>query len=120
MAKTSPTQRTLKLLRSRGLRCGIVERYNAFTKQRYDLFGFIDIVALSEDMGFLGVQSCGQSFSAHLKKIVEEKSEDCRLWLKSGGKVLLIGWRKLKKKRGGKAMYWSPREKWITLEDLDG
>ena len=119
MAKgLSPTQRTLRALRERGCICGIVERFNAFVGPhgiRQDLFGFIDIIALYPD-GIVGIQSCGSSFSAHDKKILE--NEIAPDWLKTGGKIELWGWRKIKLKRGGKAMRWSPRLKAYTLDDF--
>ena len=120
---TSATQRTLRELKNRGLVCGMVERFNRFAGPhgiRQDLFGFIDIIALDPEQGIIGIQSCGQSFSEHLKKITEERNEECFEWLRCGGKVELWGWRKLKVKRGGKAMRWQPRIKIITLEDLNG
>jgi len=118
----SATQRTLRELRNQGRICGIVEKYNRFAGpfgKNFDLFGFIDIIALDPERGIIGVQSCGQSFSAHLKKITEERNEECFEWLRCGGKVELWGWRKVKLQRGGKAMRWRPRIKEITLKDLD-
>ena len=118
MARITPTQRTLRELRNRGLVCGIVERYNSYTSTRHDLFGFIDIIALCPERGIIGVQSCGQSFSEHRKKIVEERTQQAKDWLECGGVIELWGWRKIKVKRGGKAMIWSPRIEEITLNDL--
>jgi len=123
MAKgLSNTQRTLRALRDRGMMCGIVERWNQYAGKfgiRMDLFGFIDIIALdSERHCILAIQSCGSSFAAHKKKITEEKINEVIEWLKCGGKIELWGWRKLKLKRGGKAMRWKPRVEQITLESL--
>jgi len=100
------TARTLKYLRDQGFKCGMVERFNSFTKQRFDLFGIIDIIAIKEHL-VVGVQSCGQAYSEHYKKMIT--SESSIDWLESGSELMLIGWRKLKKKRGGKAMYYAPR-----------
>lgn len=108
------TSRTLELLRERGFRCGIVERYNQFTKQRHDLFGIIDIIAIKHGQIY-GVQSCGSSYAEHKRKILDTMYGV--YWLEAGGELLLVGWRKIKKKRGGKAMIWSPREYKFTLED---
>lgn len=122
MAKgLSATQRTLRYLRQQGRICGIVEKFNPYVGEygiRQDLFGFIDIIALDPERGIIAIQSCGQSFAAHLKKILEEKTDDSIEWLKCGGKIELWGWRKLKLKRGGKAMRWTPRVKEIKLEDI--
>ena len=118
----SPTQRTLRALRDQGRICAIVEKFNQHAGPfgvRQDLFGFIDIIALDPERGIIGVQSCGQAFSEHYRKITEERYSECLEWLKCGGKVELWGWRKIKVKRGGKAERWSPRIQEITTKDLE-
>jgi len=114
----TPTQRTLKYLRDNGFVCGIVERFiSAYARHgiRIDLFGIIDIIAI-KDGEIRGVQSCGQAFSEHNKKILA--SENSVKWIRSGGILQLIGWRKLLKKRGMKAKEWVPRIKVFTREDF--
>lgn len=117
------TQRTLKGLRALGLKCGIVERFLYFAGphgKRVDLFNIIDIIALDYKRGVVGVQSCGSSYSAHLKKMLEEHRQDSIDWLQTPGTVLeLWAWRKIKKKRGGKQLVWRPRIKIITVKDLE-
>ena len=119
---TSPTQRTIRELKNQGRKCGIVERYNAFVGPhgiRQDLFGIIDIIALDPERGVVGIQSCGQDFAAHERKILEERAQDAIDWLETPGASLeLWGWRKVKVKRGGKAVRWSPRIRVFTLEDV--
>jgi len=119
MAGLSPTQRTLKYLKDRNYIAGIVERFvsipGTFGK-RIDLFNFIDIIAIKETETW-GIQSCGQAFAEHDKKILENTTAP--LWLKAGNKIKLIGWRKIKKKRGGKAMIWEPRIKIYTPGDFN-
>ena len=124
MAGLSPTQRTLAYLKEQGIICGICERWIPNPRMpgggiRSDLFGFIDIIAISKADGVVGIQSCGQDFSGHKKKILEERREEVIEWLEAGAKLQLIGWRKLKLHRGGKAMRWTPRIEEITLETLD-
>ena len=118
---TSPTQRTLKELRKRGYRVDIVERWIPIPGghgRRRDLFNIIDILALSTDF-ILGVQSCGNSFSAHWKKLTEDEAENTWDWLSMPYTRLEIwAWRKVKVKRGGKAVRWEPRIKAITLADV--
>lgn len=117
MSGLSPTQRTLRELRQQGRVCGIVERFNSFVGPhgiRQDLFGFIDIISLDPERGIVGVQSCGSSFSAHKRKILEECTMNAIEWLNSGGVIEIWGWRKVKLKRGGKAMRWRPRVEEIT------
>ena len=118
----TPTQRTLKALKEQGRVCGIVERFHMYAGPhgiRQDLFGFIDIIALDRKLGIIAVQSCGQSFAAHYRKITEERYHECAEWLRCGGRVELWGWRKVKHKRGGVAMRWKPRVREITQKDLD-
>lgn len=117
----SPTQRTLRELRQQGRICGIVERFNSFVGPhgvRQDLFGFIDIIALCPERGIVGVQSCGQSFSQHRRKIIDDCTDNALEWIKSGGVIELWGWRKVKVKRLGKAVVWRPRIEEITKELL--
>ena len=118
MASTSPTQRTLALLKNEGFTAGIVERFIKFGQfgKRIDLFNIIDIIAIKPGE-LWGIQSCGQAFAEHDKTILEH--ENTPKWLEAGGKLQLIGWRKLKKVRGGKAMHWVPRIKIYTLEDFN-
>ena len=110
MAGISPTQRTIKCQKDLNRTYGIVERFIQRPGSfgfRKDLFGWIDIISISRAEGIIGVQSCGQGFSEHVKKI---KAEPLVItWLESGGKGELWGWRKVKKKRGGKAMIWKAR-----------
>lgn len=112
----SNTQRTLHLLRSMGRSCGIVERFIHNKKVgpgiRSDLYGFIDIIAIKPGEGIYGVQSCGADFKAHYNKIVHDKRQEAIRWLKSGGMIEIISWRKLK-------TGIDPRIYEITLEDFD-
>jgi hypothetical protein len=86
-----------------------------------DLFGIIDIIALDPERGVVGVQSTGTAFAEHERKLLEEKTQECFDWLSTPGTVLeLWGWRKVKLKRGGKAMRWAPRIREFTLADFGG
>lgn len=114
----SYTQRTLAWLRQRGLVVDIAERFNDWAGGKHDLFGFIDIVALDvKDGRIIGVQSTGPSGHAeHRRKILAEpKAID---WLKAGGRIWLVSWRKLLVKRGGKLRTWQPRVEEITIRDF--
>ncbi len=72
-----------------------------------DLFGFIDILCVDEQ-GITAIQSCGASYAAHMRTITEECRGQVLQWLKVAG-LALYAWRKVKLKRGGKAMRWKPR-----------
>ena len=111
------TVRTLKYLRDEGYNTGIVERFIPHKKIRIDLFGFADIVALRYGDPILAVQSCGEDYAAHYRKIIAEKN--ARLWIISGGDVILIGWRKLKAKRGGRQTKWTPRIHFFEDQDFN-
>ena len=116
---TTPTQRTLAALRDMGRVCAIVEKWNAYARIRQDMFGIIDIIALDRVRGVVGVQSCGTDFAGHHKKFINDRAQECIQWLETPGTVLeLWGWRKVKVKRGGKAMVYRPRVKEYTLVDF--
>jgi hypothetical protein len=119
---TSPTQRTIRALKDQGRVCAIVERFNQHVGPygiRQDLFGIIDIIALDPERGVVGIQSCGEAFAAHERKILEERAQESIDWLSTPGTVLeLWGWRKVKLKRGGKAVRWQPRMREFTLADF--
>ena len=117
----SPTQRTLAALREIGRTVDICERWIRNPKHpaggfRKDMFGFLDIVCLDPVQGIVGVQSCGQDFKAHIDKITIECKENAVKWLECNGKIEVWGWRKVKLKRGGKAMRWKPRFARIFLD----
>ena len=116
--------RTMGVLRGRGDKCAVVERFNPHAGdhgKRQDLFGIADILVLDPARGFVGVQVCGTDFASHVRKLTEECAQETVDWLNTpGGFVELWGWRKLKKKRGGKALIWTPRIQEITLKDIMG
>ena len=110
MGSISPTQRTLKANRNLDRICGIVEKFQQYGGKfgiRQDLFGFIDIIAIDEFEGIVAIQSTGQDWSGHIKKIMELE-EIVLKWLHHAP-LELWSWRKVKKVRGGKAMIWKPR-----------
>ena len=112
----------MRELRNQGRRCAIVEKWNMHVGPhgvRQDLFGIIDVIALDPQRGVVGVQSCGMNFAEHERKFFEERAEECIDWLSTPGTALeLWGWRKVKLKRGGKAMRWQPRIREFTLADF--
>lgn len=112
---TKSAQRTLKVLKDLGYDCGVVEHWNPYAKQRKDLFDFIDIIAITDE-GVVAVQACDSSFKAHDRKILNNKY--AKRWIKTNP-IQLWGWRKVKKKRGGKMMVWKPRFKKYKEEDFE-
>lgn len=118
-SSTSPTQRTIKALRKDGFECGVVERFNPHGGPhgiRQDLFGFIDVIAVSTE-GVIGVQCCaGSGHAAHKTKILA--NDIAPQWIRAGGRIQIWSWSKKKLKRGAKAMRWQPRMEELTALDL--
>lgn len=102
----SPTQRTLAECRKRGWTAAVVERWNPHARIRQDLFGCIDIVALTPN-GILGIQACaGSSHVARMTKSLAEPRLSA--WRDAGGGFAVWSWAK----RGarGKRKTWTLRE----------
>lgn len=115
----SPTQRTLAHIRARGYTCQVVEKWNPYggarkpdgtaVGNRVDLFGIIDIIALSQSEGIIGIQATsGGNMMARVHKSLAEPR--LTQWLTSGGRFQVWGWRKLKGR-------WKPRIVRVHLKD---
>lgn len=129
MAKSSPTQKTLKFFRDLGLRSAVTEKFNSHAKVRQDLFGWCDGISLLGDESrklarqaetelwitgpfIIGWQTCaGASHAARRAKMLA--SDGLRDWLAAGGVALLISWSK-KGPRGARKA-WTARIERITL-----
>lgn len=93
MSKTTPTQRSLKLMRERGYLCEIVEKRVPFKPITKDLFGFIDLLCVA-DGEIVGVQTTSRTnIAARIKKIAEH--ENVAAVRKAGLKILVHGWGKM-------------------------
>lgn len=120
MAKTSPTQRSLKLLKDTGWNAEVVERWIHAIMRKQDLFNCIDIVAIR--FGELaGVQvTSGSNVSARIAKIKKEPM--MVKWLEANGTLYVHGWREVVayRKNGKKAKRkrWECRVVPITLDML--
>lgn len=102
----SPTKRTLRYLRDLGYQADVVEHWNPHARIRQDLFGFIDVIAVSA-AGTLAVQATsGSNVSSRVAKI--ESHPNLRAVLDAGWQVVVHGWRKNSKGR------WVLREVEIT------
>lgn len=112
---SSPTQRTLAQLKATGHRCQVVEQFCQYSRQRIDLFGFIDIVAVRERL--VGLQcTSGSNHSSRVKKIVTECREDALAWINAGGTIEVWSWKRYKKAVNRR--FWRPRIDVITAEDF--
>ncbi len=113
----SPTQRSKEILTENGWHPEVVEHWNAFTRRRHDMFGFTDILAIKAwEKPMLVQTTTGTNFAARKAKIVH--SDLAPIALRSGFRIFVHGWRKLKVKRGGKAIRWVIRCEEITLADF--
>lgn len=109
----TPTARTLAHARKLGFLIGVVERYNSFTRQRADLFGFVDLIACRPGVGVIGIQATTGDHHAERKaKILT--NPDLPTILASGLRVELWTW----SKRGdrGKRKCWTLRREEITAD----
>jgi len=106
----SPTARSLQYAKRHGWPAQVVERWNPYAKVRHDLFGCIDLVALTGSI--LGIQACaGSSHSARLKKAMAEPR--LLTWLQCAAHFEVWSWAK----RGarGKAKRWTLRRTAVEL-----
>lgn len=112
---TSPTARTLETLRALGYTAQVVEHWNPHAKIRQDLFGWVDVIAIHPQHGFLGVQA---TTSDHLANRATKAMAEPRLrvWLAAGGRAECWGWAK----RGprGAVKRWTCTRRQLTLDDL--
>jgi hypothetical protein len=103
------------MLRDEGWSAEVVEKWNPHVRQRKDLFGFADVLAMKPDERPMLLQvTSGSNTAARIAKIKDEPL--AAIALQSGFQIAVHGWRKLKLKRGGKAMRWSPKIE--NIEDL--
>ena len=110
--RTSPTQRSLKLLRDRGFRAAVVEKRIPGMDVTQDMYGFIDIHAMQPSVGFLAVQTTsGPNVAARIQKIKELPA--AREWLLCYGLIVVHGWRKVGA-RGARKL-WECREVQLVL-----
>lgn len=120
MAKRYPyTQKTLKWAREKGWTCHVVEKFNRFSNKREDMFGIIDIVAMT-GCEIVGIQSTSYgSRKPHIKTLTHTQAKSTAKWLQSNGGLILVSWKRVKRVRGGKAFKYVPVVDEITLEDLE-
>jgi len=95
-ASRSPTQRSLEYLRELGYHCEVVEKWNSFTRQRKDLGGWCDILAIRKDE-VLAVQVTASAVADRIKKITD--SDTVAKVREAGIRIEVHGWRKNSKGR---------------------
>lgn len=109
---SSPTQRSLALLRKIWPLVAVTEHYNSFSRMRHDLFGFVDVLCCRQD-SILAVQTTsGSNVAARFNKIALLPS--VVHWLSNPACRLVIhGWRKVGAR--GKRKLWEVREVEVVL-----
>lgn len=111
----SPTQRSLNYIRKQGCLVGITERYNSFIKQRFDLFGFADLLFVSGEYVVLVQTTSRSNLNARIAKVKSNAS--AAIWLQSPNrKIHCHGWSK--KGPRGKRKTWVLDIVEISLSDL--
>jgi carbonic anhydrase len=98
----TPTARTLAFLRKAGWLAWVVEKWIPQTRQRSDLFGFIDVLAIREGETLAVQSTSGSNVSSRVKKITEH--ENVARVRAAGWAIHVHGWRKNAKGR------WELRE----------
>lgn len=115
-AMSSPTSRSLALLRKRGMIAEVVERWSPWPKPhgcRHDFLSCIDILSFSKEgseRGVLGVQAT--SLGNTSSRVAKAKCvPNLRHWLKAGNTFSVWGWAKKKNR-------WHCKEVPLSLSDL--
>lgn len=109
---SSPTQRSLSLLRSRGYLVAVVEHWNQFSCRRNDLFGVADLIAIKPGEILLVQTTSYSNLWARRTKITTHEN-----WLAirtAGFAFHLHGW---KSKANGKRRLWECREEVLCDPD---
>lgn len=112
---SSPTSRTLALLREQGWTAEVVERWIAQSRTRKDLFGIADIVAFNERLVMLVQTTSTPNMSVRISKIVAIP-EAFEWQMHPNRLIAVIGWRKYRKAQDGK--FWRPTVRYVGERDF--
>lgn len=104
---SSPTARSLALLRELGYTAKVVEHWNPYAKIRQDLFG-VDILALKPGEKVLVIQATtGSNHAARRMKLLD--AGFIELWTSAGARLEVWSWGK-QGPRGGRKVWTARRE----------
>jgi hypothetical protein len=111
VSKSTPTSRTLALLRGENYHAAVVERHIPHCFTTVDLFGVFDLVAVRADVpGVTGIQcTSGSNHASRVRKLLA--SEVLAVWLRAGNTALVISWTMRQRQ-------WLARRQEITSADL--
>ena len=108
---TSPTQRSLAMLRKEKWFCAVVEHWNAHINCRQDLYGFADLICFRGDEVRLVQTTSGPNVAARVEKI--QHIPAAAHWLESRYRTIHVhGWRKVGQR--GTRKLWDCRVVEIT------
>lgn len=115
---TTPCARTLMECRDRGWLPDVVERRVPGKKNiTRDYLGFIDVLAITDLPGVLGIQATtGANHADRMHKILGPCSEAARAFLSAGNRVAVWSWSK--RGKAGARKLWTLRETPVTLDML--
>jgi hypothetical protein len=107
------------LYRSHGYTLWKTETWDHWTKQKRDLLGFIDAIALGNGE-LIGIQVFGLGeWNRHVEKVYCDCQSEFEAWCAAGGRVQFVGWRRLQE-NGTKRKAWYARiEELHPAQNLD-
>jgi hypothetical protein len=112
---SSPTQRALAECRKRGWTAQVVERWVPQARRRVDLFGCIDVVAITDE-GILGIQvTSGSNHAARRTKALELDS--IREWMRHAAFAVWSYSRRVAYRQNGSK---AKRKAWVLREEVLG
>ena len=114
--RVTPTARTLAECRKRGWDAQVVEQTIPHTFIKRDLFGVIDIVAITPD-GLLGIQATGGSGGNHAARRDKIQAEPrAQRWIAAGAGLEIWSW--AKQGKAGARKLWTLRMERMELTDF--
>lgn len=100
----NPTARSKQWGEKKGYSICTVEKYNSFIKQRFDAFGFGDLLVLDGKYGAaLWQVTTTENINARIDKIKE--IEYAKTWLLANNRIFVHGWGKRGER--GKRKLWT-------------
>ncbi len=100
---TKSIARSLKLIKEYEWLYWITETWNQYARRRIDMFNFCDILCLDGERT-IAIQATGSDMASHRRKLSENPF--VIPWLEAGNELMMWSWRKRKKVRGKKAIFW--------------
>ena len=90
----SPTTLTLRSLRKEGYLAAVTEKWNQHAKIRQDLFGFVDVLAVTRNETLAVQCTSWSNISSRVKKITEH--ENIGAVREANWRIQVWGWKKEK------------------------